>query len=186
MLLQANHLHIGGFYSCASLRGNLKPLLTKARAKGITISLDTNYDSSEKWSDLDTILPLVDIFMPNDVEALAISKKKNVDEALQFFSDKVLTLTVIKIGKQGAKAICSKTKQIWHHGSFEATFLDATGAGDSFNSGFLSAYKMSNGKNIYESLKWGCATASKIVANLGACGFEIDYQDVNEIITNSK
>lgn len=32
----------------------------------MTISLDTNYDSTETWN-LDSVLPFVDIFMPNEV-----------------------------------------------------------------------------------------------------------------------
>uniref|UniRef100_K3WYU1 Adenosine kinase n=1 Tax=Globisporangium ultimum (strain ATCC 200006 / CBS 805.95 / DAOM BR144) TaxID=431595 RepID=K3WYU1_GLOUD len=180
-VLAADHLHIGGFYSCSNLQGNLKPLLEKAHAKGITISLDTNYDSSEAWSGLQELLPLLDVFLPNEVEAMKISRTDSVDAAMAYFTQHVPGLTVIKIGEGGARAHCAKTNTTWMQGSFQTQVVDVTGAGDSFNAGFLSMWKATNG-DVQEALKWGCATASKCVSALGACSLQSTYDDVNAVI----
>lgn len=180
-MLTADHLHIGGFYSCANLQGNLKPLLESARAKGLTISLDTNYDSSEEWKGLEVILPLLDVFLPNEVEAMKISRTSSVDDAMAYFAQHVHGLTVVKIGEGGARAQCSKTNATWTHGSFKTAVVDVTGAGDAFNAGFLATWKATQG-DVQEALKWGCATASKCVSALGACSLQSSYADVNEII----
>ncbi|KAL3662673.1 hypothetical protein V7S43_012516 [Phytophthora oleae] len=181
MVLSADHLHIGGFYSCASLRAKLKPLLEKARENGITTSLDTNYDSSEKWDDLDELFPLIDVFLPNEVEAMKISRTNSVDAAMAYFAERVDGVTVIKIGAGGARAYCSKTQQQWNQGSFPTSVVDVTGAGDSFNSGFLSAWK-TNGGDVGDALRWGCGTASRTVAALGACSFPLTYDDVQKVV----
>ena len=72
------HLHVSGFYSCAGLRRSLPGLLRRARACGLTTSLDPNNDPTGKWARVDglweDILPLCDVFLPNDLEALAIAQ----------------------------------------------------------------------------------------------------------------
>ncbi|EGZ26267.1 hypothetical protein PHYSODRAFT_345114 [Phytophthora sojae] len=181
MVLSADHLHIGGFYSCACLRTKLKPLLQKARENGITTSLDTNYDSSEKWDDLDELFPLIDVFLPNEVEAMKISRTESVDAAMAYFAQRIDGVTVIKIGAGGAMAHCSKTQQQWKQASFPTSVVDVTGAGDSFNSGFLSAWKTNDG-DVGDALRWGCGTASRTVAALGACSFPLSHDDVQNVV----
>ncbi|KAF4321303.1 hypothetical protein BBO99_00001494 [Phytophthora kernoviae] len=181
LVMSVDHLHIGGFYSCASLRTKLKPLLEKAREHGITTSLDTNYDSSEKWDGLEELFPLLDVFLPNEVEAMKISHTESVDAAMEYFAQRIGGVTVIKIGSGGARAYCSKKQQEWKQRSYPAAVIDVTGAGDSFNSGFLSAWK-TNGGDVGNALKWGCGTASKTVAALGACAFPLSYDDVQSVV----
>ncbi|CAH0520293.1 unnamed protein product [Peronospora belbahrii] len=97
MVLSADHVHIGGFYSCVSLRKKLKPLLEKARKNGITTSLDTNYDSLKKWDDLEELYPLIDVLLPNEVEAMKISHTESVEAAMAYFAKHVNGLTIIKV-----------------------------------------------------------------------------------------
>uniref|UniRef100_A0AAV1UJ68 Adenosine kinase n=1 Tax=Peronospora matthiolae TaxID=2874970 RepID=A0AAV1UJ68_9STRA len=182
MVLSADHLHIGGFYSCASLRANLKPLLVKAKEKGITTSLDTNYDSSEKWDDLEVLFPLIDVFLPNEVEAMKISRTESVEAAIAYFADRIEGVTVIKTGASGAIAHCSKAQRQWTQQSFPVNVVDVTGAGDSFNAGFLSAWK-TNGGDVGDALRWGCGTASRTVAAVGACKLSLDYSDVLNVVS---
>lgn len=183
-VLGADHLHIGGFYSCASLQRGLKGLLERAHAHGLTTSLDTNYDSSEAWSGLDDLLPLLDVFLPNEVEAMKIAREDSVDAAFAYFATRVRGLTVIKIGEGGARAQCSTTGATWTHDSFATEVVDVTGAGDSFNAGFLATWKAMAGSDdaVSEALKWGCATASKCVSALGACSLQSSYDDVDAVI----
>ena len=171
-----------GFYSCASLRANLKPLLVKAKEKGITTSLDTNYDSSEKWDDLEVLFPLIDVFLPNEVEAMKISRTESVEVAIAYFADRIEGVTVIKTGASGAIAHCSKAQQQWTQRSFLVNVVDVTGAGDSFNAGFLSAWK-TNGGDVGDALRWGCGTASRTVAAVGACKLSLDYSDVLNVVS---
>ncbi|ETI36200.1 hypothetical protein F441_17508 [Phytophthora nicotianae CJ01A1] len=181
MVLSADHLHIGGYYSCASLRAKMKPLLQKAKENGITTSLDINYDSTEKWDGLDELFPLIDIFLPNEIEAMKISRTDSVSAAMAHFTERINGVTVIKVGAGGAIAYCSKTQQQWKQGSFPTDVVDVTGAGDSFNSGFLFAWKTNDG-DVGDALRWGCGTASRTVAALGACSFPLTYEDVQSMV----
>lgn len=156
-------------------------MLEKARAKGITTSLDTNYDPTETWGGLDELYPLLDVFMPNEVEAMKVSCTSTVEDAMKFFAARVNGTVVIKVGEAGVIAQNTQTHQSWKQSCFQATVVDVTGAGDSFDSGFLVAWK-TNGHDVADALKWGCATASKIVATLGACSSPVQYHDVQTVI----
>ena len=68
------HLHVSGYFTCAALRRGLPGLLRRARACGLTTSLDPNHDSTGEWARVDglwaDVLPLLDVLLPNDLEAL--------------------------------------------------------------------------------------------------------------------
>jgi sugar/nucleoside kinase (ribokinase family) len=48
-LSRARHLHLGSFYLLDALRPDVPRLFDEAKARGLTISIDTNYDPTEKW-----------------------------------------------------------------------------------------------------------------------------------------
>lgn len=56
-----SHINAGGL-GCVLK----KTVICIRRDNHVTISLDTNYDSTETWN-LDSVLPFIDIFMPNEV-----------------------------------------------------------------------------------------------------------------------
>ena len=56
----------------------------RALALGLTTSLDTNWDPDETWnSGLQDLLPLSDVFFPNEQEARFISLTDTVDESTE-------------------------------------------------------------------------------------------------------
>lgn len=71
------HVHVSGFYSCEALRKDLPDLLRRARACGLTTSLDPNHDATGEWATVDglwdQVLPLLDVLLPNELEALALA-----------------------------------------------------------------------------------------------------------------
>ncbi|ETW05150.1 hypothetical protein H310_04157 [Aphanomyces invadans] len=179
-LFRATHIHIGGFYSVTGLLPGLVDLLKAAKVRGITLSLDTNYDGSEQWNGLDEILPLLDVFLPNEVEAQRISKRDSLDDAVAYFRTVApSTLIVVKIGREG---VCAT------RGDFHAFFrgfpvdnvVDATGAGDAFNAGFLHEWVKTN--DVEQALKWGCAVGSHCVRVVGACSTLPDPQHVQQLV----
>ena len=56
-------------------------LFQRAHSLGLTTSLDTNYDPSEKWIGFDELLSATDIFLPNKTEALSITQSDDVESA---------------------------------------------------------------------------------------------------------
>jgi sugar/nucleoside kinase (ribokinase family) len=138
------HLHVSSYYLQSGLRPGCRELFQRATAAGWTTSLDPGCDPDDRWDeDLYETLREVDVFFPNDVELTALTGEPDPIAALRHL-DNGRTLTVVKRGARGALALdCSMTPRPGR--PVEAAppavdVVDTTGAGDSFNAGFLYAW----------------------------------------------
>ena len=137
-LCAARHFHVSSLFLLKGLRAGLPDLFKAVKARGLTISLDTNDDPDDRWEGvLDELLPLVDVFLPNERELLRITKAANLDEALALAARKV-KLIVVKRGAEGA--LLQKGAERLAVAGKSVEPVDAIGAGDSFNAGFLLGY----------------------------------------------
>ena len=139
VLKKAKHLHISSIFLQPKLKTSLKDIFIRAKSFGLTTSLDIQWDPDEKWDiDFKNILPLVDVFLPNGKELLAITNKNNIDDAINSIKYTANAI-VVKMGNNGAL--------VYYKGDVtkKASFLnknvvDAIGAGDSFNAGFINSF----------------------------------------------
>ena len=139
MLASARHLHYGSLFLQTGLLPDWIEILRRAKAQGMTISLDTNWDPTERWRlDLERALPLIDVLLPNEQEALKLSGADTLDEAARWLSAQVDTLA-IKRGEQGAIAWQGDSMATESVAAAEAGG-DGIGAGDSFDAGFLAGW----------------------------------------------
>jgi sugar/nucleoside kinase (ribokinase family) len=161
LFLRARHLHVGSYFLLDALRSALPSLLRSAKKQGLTTSLDTNWDPSGKW-DLSAVLPCVDVLFPNRNEVQYIAGEEDFSKAVNVLASQVPALA-IKLGAHGGLA---------HRGDEMATapalaveVVDTTGAGDSFNAGFL--YGQLNDYTLEESLVLACACGSLSTRSAG-------------------
>jgi sugar/nucleoside kinase (ribokinase family) len=136
-LCSAKHFHLSSLFLLKSLRPDLPDLFKAIKARGLTVSLDTNDDPDDRWDGLDALLPLVDVLLPNERELLKIAKRNSVDEALAALAAKT-KLIVVKRGAKGATV--QQGLQRYDIPAVPVTPVDVIGAGDSFNAGFLNGY----------------------------------------------
>lgn len=152
LLRQARHLHIASYFLQTKLRPDLPTLFHRARSFGLTTSLDTNYDPTEKWTSFAELLSVTNVFLPNKKEAVSLSGESNVDLAASKLGSKVETL-VVKLGAEGAMGVREGARvQV---ASIPVTVIDTVGAGDSFDAGFLYGYL--NRWGLEKSLRLACA-----------------------------
>lgn len=134
----ARHFHLSSLYLQAALLPDVPLLFRTMKAAGLTLSLDTNDDPDDRWEGLlDVILPLVDIFLPNEDEAIRMTRTTSAEEAIQVLG-RIVPIVAIKCGKRGALVSANGTVQ--QVPGFVVTPVDTVGAGDSFNTGFLFGY----------------------------------------------
>jgi sugar/nucleoside kinase (ribokinase family) len=153
---QARHLHIGAYFLLTRLMPDVPRLLKMAKAAGMSISLDTNYDPAEKWTTgMDQVLELVDVFLPNETEACKISGESQLEGALDNLSRRVKVVAV-KLGEQGAEA--RRGCQAVRVPVYPARVVDTVGAGDSFDAGFLFGWLA--GWELERCLRLGSACGS--------------------------
>jgi sugar/nucleoside kinase (ribokinase family) len=147
LLGRARHLHIGSTYLQPALAADLPDLFGEARELGVTTSFDCNWDSTGRWDgEIDRLVETVDIFLPNLEEARHITGLENgrhvAKELLRRAANgrvrrRPFTLA-IKTGAQGGMAFLgSADGEIVQARALAVSVLDTTGAGDSFNAGFL-------------------------------------------------
>jgi sugar/nucleoside kinase (ribokinase family) len=138
VLAGARHVHVSSFFLQDALRPGLAALLERARSFGATTSLDPNWDPAEAWdAGLLEALPHVDVFLPNEAEVTRIARLEDVERAAASLGERGPTV-VVKRGRDGSLA--------WRGGAIarspavDADVVDTTGAGDSFDAGFVHAF----------------------------------------------
>lgn len=156
MLDRARHLHLGAFFMLDALRPDVPRLFSEARQRGLTTSLDTNYDPTERWDGgLRQVLPLVDVFLPNEAELCAIGGSPDPDAALAALAQQA-PIVAAKLGSQGGVARRGST--IAHAPALPVAVVDTTGAGDTFDAGFI--YGFLHGWELAATLRLACACGS--------------------------
>lgn len=137
---QGRHLHVASYYLQAGLRPALGGILAKARRSGLTTSLDTGWDPGEEWDwpGLAALLPVVDVFLPNETEALHLTGAGDVEGALAALLAAGAGIVAIKRGAAGA--IAGRGAERARAAAHPVQAIDPTGAGDSFDAGFIHCY----------------------------------------------
>lgn len=167
LLSATRHWHIASYFLLTRLREYWPNWIARLRENGVTVSLDTNWDPSGGWDGVVELLPLIDVFLPNEAEACAIAGVADVSAAGRSLSARG-PLVVIKRGSNGAVAFAEgREERVSVPDGIRASLkaIDSIGAGDSFDGGFLRAWQL--GLPLEKCLNWGvrCGCAS-----LGAAG----------------
>ncbi len=159
----ARHLHMSSYYLQPGMQEGCSELFRKAKEMGLTTSLDPDSDPSGRWDNsIFEVLHHIDVFLPNETEALKLTGCNDAESALDILSQRVETV-VIKLGDRGALA--RNRENIIATDVFHIEVVDTTGAGDSFNAGFI--YKFLNGAKIEECLIWGNTCGAISTTKLG-------------------
>ncbi len=137
-LSSSRHFHLSSFYLQKNLRPHLSELLKRLKRSGLTVSLDCNDDPGDRWEDdLKEALRHVDVFLPNTREALRITNQTDLDQAIEQLSQ-LVPLLVVKLGAKGALARRGAEQHVSR--ALKINVIDAVGAGDSFDAGFLHEF----------------------------------------------
>jgi sugar/nucleoside kinase (ribokinase family) len=137
-IFSARHLHLSSYFLHRALRPRIADLFREAKAKGLSTSLDTNDDPEGKWGDdLLNVLPFVDIFFPNEREAKKVAGSEDLQQAIDRLAQ-LCKLVVVKLGLQGA--VARQGSRQWRRTGLRVASVDAVGAGDSFDAGFIHRY----------------------------------------------
>ncbi len=139
VIAQAKHVHISSIFLQETLHKDIYEIVKLVKDNGATLSMDMQFDPEEKWDfDYKKILPLVDIFMPNIQELTAVTGKKTLEEAVAEVRPYINVL-VVKMGSKGSTVV-TKEGEKFLPAMLNSNVVDAIGAGDSFNSGFITAF----------------------------------------------
>jgi sugar/nucleoside kinase (ribokinase family) len=162
-VFNTKHLHVSSYFLQKGLQASLGAIFRKAKAAGLTTSLDTNDDPEDRWScDVHELLGYVDVLLPNEREACKLTQVDDVEEAARVLSQKV-PMIVIKRGSQGVLARVSQERFVAIPPKVKA--VDHVGAGDSFDAGFV--HQFIRGGKIEECLAFGNIVGALSVTRSG-------------------
>lgn len=140
LLGAARHVHAASYFLMPQLAVALPDLLRTARRHGASTSLDTNDDPAGRWeaSGLDAVLAHTDFLLPNATEARRLARL-DTDDPAEAAARLALRgpVTAVKNGADGA--LCHDGERLFTTRGIRVQPIDAVGAGDSFDAGFIAA-----------------------------------------------
>jgi sugar/nucleoside kinase (ribokinase family) len=170
----ARHVHVASYYLMApNFRSGIPAAFRRFRAAGITTSLDTNWDPDQRW-ELSEVLADTDIFLPNEAELTAIAGTPIVDRAMEVLAELGCDVAV---KRGGAGAMASIDGRRLRAGRPPAVdFVDAVGAGDTFNAGLLAGRLL--GRSPAESLAMAVIAGTLSTGAVGGTGAQPSHDDI--------
>lgn len=182
----STHLHVASFFLLPRLARDLPATLAAARAEGLTTSLDTNWDPAQRWDGVWDCLEHLDILLPNAAEVIAIARAcggtgANVPTAAREVA-RFGPLVAVKDGSAGA-LLAFANGDIVRAPSLPTDVVDTTGAGDSFDAGFLAAW--TTGATPEEALRRAAAAGSLSTRAAGGTGAQATTAEIDEALAGA-
>ncbi|MCA9861150.1 MAG: sugar kinase, partial [Thermomicrobiales bacterium] len=141
-------------------------IMKAARQRGQTTVLDTGWDPAnwpdEHLSSVHNLLRWTELFLPNHDEARAITGIDSPSDAARALLELGPSTVVVKCGAEGSLAVTND--ELIVAPAYPTEVVDAVGAGDAFDAGFLLGRL--RGASLDESLRLGNATASIYVSRI--------------------
>jgi len=179
LLAAADHLHVSSYYLQRALQPQLRTLFARAGALGLSTSLDPGFDPEQRWgNEWPSLLAAVDVFLPNDVELAGISGRASIPDALRALAND-RTRIVVKRGRHGCATLDDAGKLI-EAPALAVEAVDSTGAGDSFDAGFLHAWL--GGLPLLDALRWGNACGALSTRGVGGTARQADTAEVQVLL----
>ena len=160
-----SHFHVGNPFGLPHMRRHAGEVLRRARAAGLTTSVDTGWDQDGRWlADLGPCLPYTDLLFPNEAEARRLAGLDDVAAAAGRLRELGAGSVIVKLGADGCAGFTPDGS--FHVPAFQVQPRDTTGAGDCFVGGFLAA--LHRGRSFEEAARFANAVAALSVERLGA------------------
>lgn len=189
----------GGTALVPQIHDNLTTLLKQAKAKGSITVVTTVFDfrnekanPNKKWplGESDESYKYIDLLITDFEEALRLSGKHNIDDALNFFKDNGASAVVVTNGPDSLRAFSTKNSLFYELDNLEMPVSeevskklkegqkgDTTGCGDNFAGGVIAglALQLQSGKtpiDLREALVWGVISGGYTCFYIGGTFFE--------------
>jgi sugar/nucleoside kinase (ribokinase family) len=176
-LAACDAVHLGGLTALPGIDGvPAGEIMAYARGHGALTTADfLGVRGDAPAEQLAQCLPQVDIFMPNDGEALAATGETDVPAAAERLHSLGARCVIVKRGPEGCLILDDDGERSLP--AYDATVIDTTGCGDAFCAGVIVA--RCAGWSIDEAARLGCAAGALNVRGLGS---DAGARDVEEAL----
>ena len=166
LVAAADVLHVGGPDVLGRFAGApLADVLAAARAGGTLVTMDLLRPGAPEVLDrLAPLLPLVDYFLPNSDQLLAITGAADLDGGIKAVLDAGAAAVAVTMGAGGSRIVAGGTDACLPAIGVEV--VDTTGCGDAYSAGFIIG--LCHGWDPLAAGRLGTAVAALVAQGLGS------------------
>ena len=166
LVAAADVLHVGGPDVLGRFAGApLAAVLTAARAAGTLVTMDLLRPGAPEVLDrLAALLPLVDYFLPNSDQLLAITGAADLDGGIKTVLDAGAGAIAVTMGHEGSRIVAGGADA--GIPALGVEVVDTTGCGDAYSAGFIIG--LCRGWDPVAAGWLGTAAAALVAQGLGS------------------
>ena len=155
-------------------------VVSAAKDRGIPVYADTKLPNFRKLSleDLRDSLPLLDFITPNEQEAAYYTGKEDPEACADVFLSFGVKNVIVKLGANGC--LLKNEKECLRLPAEKVTAVDATGAGDNFAAGFITARLL--GVELPKALRFANVCGAICATKTGATTALRSFAQVEEFL----
>ncbi|MCC3375369.1 carbohydrate kinase family protein [Cohnella sp. REN36] len=171
------HVHLTGYRGSRN-HAEYVDMARRLKQLGLTTSLDVGWDDTGEWyKGIYELIREVDVFFLNETEARHYTGCASAERGLRELA-KHGRHVVLKLGEAGALAAIGG--RVAYRSAFEADVVDTTGAGDSFNAGYMYGYL--NGHRTEQCLLFANACGAMSVSRFGGSAGVRDRAELERFV----
>lgn len=157
--------YLGGLFALPGIDfGKLAGLLAFCREVGVKTVVDVVVPHGQAgMSQLAPLLPLIDVFLPNDDEARAFTSLEDPFDQLRAFTNAGANTVIVTRGGLGSVAI--RDGKTWSCGAYRMDVVDPSGSGDAFTSGVIRS--LLQGWDLPRTLQYASAVGASATRAAG-------------------
>jgi len=164
-LAELDVFYLGGLFAMPGIQlDELLTLLHFCREHEVVTVVDVVLPKGFVYApEVQGLLPYIDWFLPNDVEAAVLTGRNDPWEAMQVLRSWGAKGVVITLGERGSLGV--REDECWRCGSYPWPTVDPSGAGDAFASGLIAG--IVNGWDFPRSLVYASALGASATRAIG-------------------
>lgn len=157
--------YLGGLFALPGLdTDELVDLLRFCRAMKVVTVVDVVVPQAlHGLTCLEKLLPLIDVFVPNEDEARAFTGLTDPFAQLRAFENAGANTVIITRGSHGA--VATRAGKSWKCGAYEMDIVDPSGSGDAFTSGVILS--LLRGLDMPQMLRYASAVGASAARAAG-------------------
>jgi sugar/nucleoside kinase (ribokinase family) len=171
--LSSRLVAFSGYFLLPALTHDLVGLMTRVRRAGGSVLFDAGWDPAG-WvpstiAAIAELLPWVDFFLPNGIEARAMTGEADTHSAARALQAESGGWVVVKLGADGCVAVGPDAAEA-RTPAPSVDVVDTVGAGDAFDGGLVAALR--DGAEVPDAMAFATHVASMHVSRKGTETFE--------------
>ena len=174
--------YLGGLFALPGVDlEQLATLLLFCRERGIKTVVDVVTSQNPGGiAELKALLPLVDIFVPNEDEARAFTGLTRPMDQVHSFRDWGANMVIITRGGRGS--IACQQGRIFQCGAYQMDVVDPSGSGDAFTSGVIRS--LLEGWGMVDMLRYSSALGASATRAAGTTDSVFAAEEAEHFVRN--